>query len=69
VGLRPDSLSSYSCDLVGKPADVSKKFLAARESLLYFAVEAASMEPSGDARRLLVGYGLRGGALEAAADA
>jgi hypothetical protein len=32
-------------------------------------VEAASMEPSGDARRLLVGYGLRGGALEAAADA
>jgi polyamine oxidase len=47
VGLRPDSLGSYSCDLVGKPVDVCKKFLTARESLLHFAVETASMEPSG----------------------
>lgn len=47
MGLRPDSLGSYSCDLVGKPADMRKKFLAVRESLLYFAVEAANMEPSG----------------------
>jgi hypothetical protein len=32
---------------VGKPVDVCKKFLTARESLLHFAVETASMEPSG----------------------
>uniref|UniRef100_A0A0E0KWL7 Amine oxidase domain-containing protein n=1 Tax=Oryza punctata TaxID=4537 RepID=A0A0E0KWL7_ORYPU len=45
-GSDPNSLGSYSCDLVGKPADVSARFAAPVENL-YFAGEAASADHSG----------------------
>ncbi|XP_066349935.1 polyamine oxidase 4 isoform X2 [Miscanthus floridulus] len=45
-GSDPNSLGSYSCDLVGKPADVCARFSAPVENL-YFAGEAASAEHSG----------------------
>lgn len=45
-GSDPNSLGSYSCDLVGKPADVCERFSAPVENL-YFAGEAASAEHSG----------------------
>ncbi|KAM3298734.1 hypothetical protein ACQJBY_040288 [Aegilops geniculata] len=46
-GSDPNSLGSYSCDLVGKPSDVCERFSAPVESVLYFAGEAASAEHSG----------------------
>jgi polyamine oxidase len=46
-GSDPNSLGSYSCDLVGKPSDVCERFSAPVDSLLYFAGEAASAEHSG----------------------
>jgi polyamine oxidase len=45
-GSDPNSLGSYSCDLVGKPADVCARFSAPVDNL-YFAGEAASAEHSG----------------------
>lgn len=45
-GSDPNSLGSYSCDLVGKPADVCVRFSAPVENL-YFAGEAASADHSG----------------------
>ncbi|XP_020572295.1 probable polyamine oxidase 4 [Phalaenopsis equestris] len=41
-----DSLCSYSCDLVGKPADLYERFRAPVDNL-YFAGEAASVDHSG----------------------
>lgn len=45
-GTDPDSLGSYSCDLVGKPADLYERFCAPVDNL-YFAGEAASVDHSG----------------------
>ncbi|KAJ4785232.1 hypothetical protein LUZ62_036478 [Rhynchospora pubera] len=45
-GTDPDSLGAYSCDLVGKPADLYERFCAPVENL-YFAGEAACMDHSG----------------------
>ncbi|XP_072983947.1 polyamine oxidase 5-like isoform X2 [Typha latifolia] len=45
-GTDPDSLGSYSCDLVGKPADVYERFCAPVDNL-YFAGEAACIDHSG----------------------
>ncbi|WOL13392.1 putative polyamine oxidase 4 [Canna indica] len=45
-GTDPDSLGSYSCDLVGKPADLYERLCAPVENL-YFAGEAASADHSG----------------------
>jgi polyamine oxidase len=45
-GSDPNSLGSYSCDLVAKPADVCARFAAPVENL-HFAGEAASAEHSG----------------------
>lgn len=41
-----NSLGSYSCDLVGKPADLYERFQAPVDNL-YFAGEAASIDHSG----------------------
>ncbi|CAL9106495.1 Flavin containing amine oxidoreductase [Musa troglodytarum] len=45
-GTDRDSLGSYSCDLVGKPADIYERFCAPVNNL-YFAGEAASADHSG----------------------
>ncbi|KAJ8459382.1 hypothetical protein OPV22_032308 [Ensete ventricosum] len=45
-GTDRDSLGSYSCDLVGKPADIYERFCAPVDNL-YFAGEAASADHSG----------------------
>lgn len=45
-GTDGDSLGSYSCDLVGKPADIYERFCAPVDNL-YFAGEAASADHSG----------------------
>lgn len=45
-GTDPNSLGSYSCDLVGKPADLYERFCAPVENL-YFAGEAACTDHSG----------------------
>ncbi|XP_073012746.1 polyamine oxidase 5-like isoform X1 [Typha latifolia] len=45
-GTDPNSLGSYSCDLVGKPADTYERFCAPVDNL-YFAGEAASIDHSG----------------------
>ncbi|KAJ8461592.1 hypothetical protein OPV22_034518 [Ensete ventricosum] len=45
-GTDPDSLGSYSCDLVGKPADLYERLCAPVDNL-YFAGEAASADHSG----------------------
>ncbi|XP_010909371.1 polyamine oxidase 5 [Elaeis guineensis] len=45
-GTDPDSLGSYSCDLVGKPADLYERFRAPVDNI-YFAGEAASVDHSG----------------------
>lgn len=45
-GTDPNSLGAYSCDLVGKPADLYERFCAPVENL-YFAGEAACMDHSG----------------------
>jgi polyamine oxidase len=45
-GSDPNSLGSYSCDMVGKPADVCVRF-SAPVDILYFAGEAASADHSG----------------------
>ncbi|XP_010940275.1 polyamine oxidase 5 isoform X1 [Elaeis guineensis] len=45
-GTDPDFLGSYSCDLVGKPADLYERFRAPVDNL-YFAGEAASVDHSG----------------------
>ncbi|KAJ3692904.1 hypothetical protein LUZ60_011999 [Juncus effusus] len=45
-GTDPNSLGSYSCDLVNKPADVYERFCAPVDNL-YFAGEAASVDHSG----------------------
>ncbi|MQL87743.1 hypothetical protein Taro_020294 [Colocasia esculenta] len=42
----PDSLGSYSCDLVGKPADLYERYRAPVDNL-FFAGEAASVDHSG----------------------
>ncbi|KAG0454264.1 hypothetical protein HPP92_025568 [Vanilla planifolia] len=42
-----DTLGAYSCDLVGKPADLYERLRAPVENLLYFAGEAASVDHSG----------------------
>ncbi|KAJ6807659.1 putative polyamine oxidase 4 [Iris pallida] len=45
-GTDPDSLGSYSCDLVGKPGDLCERLRAPVDNL-YFAGEAASVDHSG----------------------
>jgi len=45
-GTDPNSLGSYSCDLVEKPADLYERFRAPVDNL-YFAGEAASADHSG----------------------
>ncbi|XP_038975194.1 polyamine oxidase 5-like isoform X1 [Phoenix dactylifera] len=45
-GTDPDSLGSYSCDLVGKLADLYERFRTPVDNL-YFAGEAASVDHSG----------------------
>ncbi|XP_020249763.1 probable polyamine oxidase 4 [Asparagus officinalis] len=45
-GSDPDSLGSYSCDLVGKPADLCQRLQAPVDNL-YFAGEATSTDHSG----------------------
>ncbi|NP_001170164.1 Polyamine oxidase 5 [Zea mays] len=45
-GSDPNSLGSYSCDLVGKPADLYERFCAPVGSL-FFAGEAACIDHSG----------------------
>lgn len=45
-GTDPDSLGAYSCDLVGKSADLYERFRAPVDNL-YFAGEAASVDHSG----------------------
>ena len=45
-GSDPDSLGAYTCDLVGKPADLCER-LAAPVDNLYFAGEATSADHSG----------------------
>lgn len=45
-GSDPDSLGSYTCDLVGKPADLCERLRAPVDNL-YFAGEAASVDHSG----------------------
>ncbi|KAM0945229.1 putative oxidoreductase [Dioscorea sansibarensis] len=45
-GTDPNSLGSYSCDLVGKPADLYERFRAPVDNI-YFAGEATSLDHSG----------------------
>jgi len=45
-GSDPNSLGSYSCDLVGKPADLYERFCAPVGNL-FFAGEAACIDHSG----------------------
>lgn len=45
-GTDPDSLGAYSCDLVGKPADLYERLCAPVDNL-YFAGEAGSADHSG----------------------
>lgn len=45
-GSDPDTLGAYSCDLVGKPADLCERLRAPMDNL-YFAGEATSIDHSG----------------------
>ncbi|KAJ6802334.1 putative polyamine oxidase 4 [Iris pallida] len=60
-GTDPDSLGSYSCDLVGKPGDLCERFRAPVDNL-YFAGEAASVDHSGSV------HGAYSSGIEAAED-